>query len=457
MSNTDLRATPQARQAAQDVAAIIDAQPVSGFQIRVLLACAAVLFMDGFDTQAIGYVAPELVRVWGVPRPALGPVLTAGLFGLMIGALLLGPLADRIGRKRIILLSTLTFGVLSLATMLATNISELTLLRFVTGLGLGGALPNAVSMSAEYCPQRSRATLVMTMFCGFSVGAAVGGFIASALLPAYGWSSVFLVGGVMPLLALPFLALRLPESLRFLALSGRADRDVGAILSSMFPALRFAPDARFTVSEHKLDGIPVLHLLQGGRLVVTLLLWVVFFMSLLDIYFLASWLPTVLNGLGASISLSVFLGSLLQVGGVIGALVLGRFIDRFYARAMAAIYVLGTVAIAAIGQSGPSVALVGISIFLAGFCTVGGQGAANALAASYYPTSMRSTGVGWAFGIGRIGSILGPFLGGTLLALKWQPDHLFLAAALPAMIAALAAFALSFVGIRVKDTSDQTP
>ncbi len=441
---------------AHDLAAIVDAQPVSGFQIRLLLACAGVLFMDGFDTQAIGYVAPELVRVWGVPRPALGPVLTAGLFGLMIGALLLGPLADRIGRKRIILLSTFTFGVLSLATMLATNINELTLLRFLTGLGLGGALPNAVAMSAEYCPHRSRATLVMTMFCGFSVGAAVGGLIASALIPAYGWSSVFLVGGLMPLAALPLLAIKLPESLRFLALSGKADRDVGELLTSMFPVLHFGPEARFTVSEPKLAGIPVLHLMRGGRLVVTLLLWVVFFMSLLDIYFLSSWLPTVLNGLGASISLSAVLGALLQVGGVIGALVLGRFIDRFYARAMAAIYVLGMIAIAAIGQAGHSVALVGIAIFLAGFCTVGGQGAANALAASYYPTALRSTGVGWAFGIGRIGSIVGPLLGGALLALKWQPDDLFLAAALPAAIAALAAFALSFVGIRVKASVDQT-
>jgi AAHS family 4-hydroxybenzoate transporter-like MFS transporter len=431
-----------------DVPEFIDRQKVSGFQIRLLLTCAAVLFLDGFDTQAIGYVAPSIIHDWNVPRAALGPVFSASLFGLMIGALLFGPLADRIGRKWIILVSTAAFGVFSLATMRVNDVNDLMLLRFLTGLGLGGAMPNAVSMTAEFSPMRRRATMVMTMFCGFSIGAAVGGMISAWLIPEFGWRSVFLVGGAAPLLLLPFLAVRLPESVRFLALSGKADRDVADLLRTMFPAAKFAPDVRFSIAEPHTPGIPVVHLLRDRRAVVTLLLWVVFFMSLLDLYFLSNWLPTVLNGLGASVSVAVLLGSLLQVGGVIGALSLGRVMDKFSARALTIIYGVAMVAVALIGLAGQSVPLLAAAIFLTGFCIVGGQTSANAMAATFYPTSLRSTGVGWAFGVGRVGSIVGPMLGGVLLALHWAPDTLFLAASMPAGLAALAAMGLHGAGLR---------
>ena len=207
---------------AVDVAEFIDQQPVGGFQIRLLLTCAAVLFLDGFDTQAIGYVAPALAKEWGLTKAALGPVFSAGLFGLMIGALVFGPLADRIGRKKIIIFSTLAFGIGTLATAFVQDVNTLLAIRFLTGLGLGGAMPNAIAMTSEFSPHRRRATMVMIMFCGFSVGAALGGLLAAALIPQFGWRSVFVVGGVAPLLLVPILALRLPESVRFLALTGRA-------------------------------------------------------------------------------------------------------------------------------------------------------------------------------------------------------------------------------------------
>ena len=426
-----------------DVAEYIDTQPVGGFQIRLLLTCAAVLFLDGFDTQAIGYVAPALAREWGLTKGALGPVFSAGLFGLMIGALIFGPLADRIGRKKIIIFSTLAFGLGALATAFVQDVNTLLAIRFLTGLGLGGAMPNAIAMTSEFSPHRRRATMVMIMFCGFSVGAALGGLLAAALIPHFGWRSVFVVGGTTPLLLAPILALKLPESVRFLALTGRANERVAQLLGFINPKVAFAPATRFVVREPELAGIPVLHLFKGGRTLATLLLWVVFFMSLLDLFFLANWLPTVLNDLGASVSLAVAIGSMLQVGGVVGTLALGSIIDRFSFRALALVYFMGVFAVGAIGQFGHSAMFVTMAIFAAGFCIVGGQTAANALAAGLYPTSVRASGVGWALGIGRVGSIVGPLVGGALMTMKWSAGEVFVTAAGAALCAAAAAFSLS--------------
>ena len=426
-----------------DVAEFIDAQPVGGFQIRLLLTCAAVLFFDGFDTQAIGFVAPALAKEWGVTKVALGPVFSAGLFGLMIGALLFGPLADRVGRRKIIIVSTLAFGLGALATAFVNDVGSLIVIRFLTGLGLGGAMPNTVALTTEFNPRRRRATMVMIMFCGFSIGAALGGLLAAALIPQFGWRSEFVVGGVAPLLLAPILALRLPESVRFLALGRGADTRVAHLLLLVNPGAAFAPATRFVVDEPGLSGIPVQHLFTSGRTIPTLLLWVVFFMSLLDLYFLSNWLPTVLNDLGASLSQAAAIGSMLQVGGVVGTIALGSVIDRFSFRALALVYFAAVFAVGAIGQLGHSAIFVTVAIFAAGFCVVGGQIAANALAAGFYPTSVRATGVGWALGIGRVGAIVGPLIGGALLDMKWSPGEVFLAAAAAALCAALAALALS--------------
>ena len=433
----------QAGASSVDVADYIDQQPVGSFQIKLLLTCAAVLFLDGFDTTAIGYVAPSLAKEWGLTKNALGPVFSAGLFGLIIGALAFGPLADRVGRKKIIIFSTLAFGLGTLATAFIQDVNTLLVIRFLTGLGLGGAMPNTVAMTSEFNPHRRRATMVMIMFCGFSLGAALGGLLAAALIPQFGWRSVFVVGGAAPLLLVPILALRLPESVRFLALTGGANARVAQLLASINPKAGFAPGTQFVVHEPGLAGMPVLHLFRDGRTLVTVLLWVVFFMSLLDLYFLANWLPTVLNDLGASVSAAAVIGSMLQVGGVVGTFALGSVIDRFSFRALALVYFIAVFAIGAIGQLGHSIVFVTMAIFAAGFCTVGGQIAANALAAGFYPTSVRSTGVGWALGIGRVGSIIGPLVGGALMTAKWSTGSVFMAAATAAFCAALAAFTLS--------------
>ncbi|GAC1348639.1 MAG: hypothetical protein NVSMB18_37360 [Acetobacteraceae bacterium] len=314
MPNSEDAAIPHAGPTL-DLIAFIEAEPVGRRQITLLLMCAAVLFTDGFDAQAIGYIAPELAREWQLGRGALGSVFGAGLFGLLLGSTVFSPVADRIGRKGVVIGSTVAFGVMTLLTPLAHDVSTLTILRFLTGLGLGGAMPNTVALTAEISPHRRRATMVMAMFCGFSLGAAVGGLIAAAMIPLLGWRSVFVLGGLAPLVLAVVLSRTLPESVRFLALKGGQDRRIGSILAWLFPGRAVPPGTRFVVHEPALRGVPLRELFSDGRTTFTLLLWTVFFMSLLDLYFLSNWLPTVLNDLGASVSAAAVIGAMLQVGG----------------------------------------------------------------------------------------------------------------------------------------------
>jgi MFS transporter, AAHS family, 4-hydroxybenzoate transporter len=426
-----------------DVAGLIDQRPISPFQMRVVALCACVVFMDGFDTQAIGYVAPTLGKVWKLKAGALGPIFGAGLFGLMLGALIAGPIADRVGRRSVIVLSTLAFGLCSLLTVTADSLTSLMLWRLATGLGLGGAMPNAIALTSEYSPRRSRATLVMIMFCGFSLGSALGGMFAARLIPSFGWTAIFWLGGILPIALSLVLVLALPESPRLLALRGGEDRRIRTILAHIAPTLSFAAATRFVAREERLHGFTVPHLFGDGRALGTALLWIMFFMNLLDLYFLANWLPTVIHDAGVAVETAVIVTTLLQIGGVAGAVSLGWLIDRrspFHV--LSAAYLVAGLLIAAIGWAGGSLALLVPAVFGAGFCIVGAQIGANALAAAFYPTAIRSTGVGWALGIGRIGSIIGPVVGGIVLSLQWQTMSLFAIGALPALCAAAAALVM---------------
>jgi MFS transporter, AAHS family, 4-hydroxybenzoate transporter len=427
-----------------DVQQIIDSQPFRRYHLRLAALCAAAVFMDGYDAQAIGFVAPALTKVWNIQRSALSPVLSSGLLGMLIGALVFGPLADRFGRKRILVLCTLWFGIFSVLTATANSVQSMIVLRLITGLGLGGTMPNAIALTSEYMPKRLRATGVMLMFTGFSIGAAVGGLVAASMISRFGWQSVFIVGGVLPCFMTIFL-LALPESVRFLVLRGGADATVAGLLRKIAPDVQIPAGASFVLTERREKGFLVGRLFAEGRARLTLLLWILFFMSLLDLFFLNSWLPTIINDTGVSLERSIVITSMFQLGGAVGCFVLGRLFDRNASYQLLAWAYLGASAcVFFIGLASSSVTALTIMVLGAGFGVVGAQTGANSLAAESYPTGIRSTGVGWALGIGRIGSIVGPVLGGILLsAPQMKIERVFWAAALPPLIATAAAFALN--------------
>jgi MFS transporter, AAHS family, 4-hydroxybenzoate transporter len=426
-----------------NIAEIPDRCPVSGFQWMIFTLCALCLIMDGFDVQAMGYVAPALVHEWHIPTSVLGPVFSAALAGILIGSLLFSTIADRVGRRPVLIGGAFYFAVLTLLTAGAQSIHELLIIRFFAGLGLGGMMPNAMALVGEYSPKRIRVAAMMAASCGFTAGAALGGFLSAWLIPVFGWRAVFLFGGSIPLVIATLMIFFLPESLTLLVVRGRDRRRVLASLRHIDPQLTIDGNDRFVVPEENREGTPAIHLFRDGRSVVTLLLWVVNFMNLLNLYFLSNWIPTITHDAGYSTRIAVLVGAAVQAGGTVGALGNSWLIGRFgFVPALGVAFAVGCVSIGFIGQPFLSLSLLFVSVFIAGWCVVGGQPGINALAAVYYPTYLRSTGIGWGLGVGRLGAIAGPLLGGVLIAHHWATRDVFLAAAVPAAISAAATFAL---------------
>lgn len=432
---------PSSAGPAGHVDSALDTARFGRFHLTVAALCALVAGLDGFDTQAIAYVAPSITAAWDVAPAALGAVFSAGLIGLTVGAFLLGPLADRIGRRRVILGCVAAFGILSLATALATDVPTLIACRFLTGIGLGGAMPNLIALTSEYAPRRYKATLVTVMFCGFPLGSTLGGLVSAPLIEGFGWASVFLLGGVLPLALMPVLVFALPESLRFLARRPDAEGRVGDVIR------RVAPDASADAVATTLAVAragpaaapsPVAGLFREGRARTTAHLWTAFFMNLLVMYFLVNWLPSLLRASGLPLGVAVLSTAILNFGGVVGAIALGRLIDRRNPYPiLAAAYAASALFIGVLATAGANVPLLLIAAGLAGVGVVGSQIGLNAVTADYYPPEMRATGIGWALGVGRVGSIVGPVMGGALLAAGWSTQALILAATIPAAAAAI--------------------
>jgi len=418
-----------------DIPALIDSHPVSSFQKWILLLVGCAVVMDGFDVQAMGFVAPAIVHAWGIDKAALGPVFGAGLFGMLIGSLVLSICADRIGRRPVLLGATVFFALCMLATAFTRTLDQLLAMRFITGIGLGGIMANASALASEYSPLRRRVTLMMWVSCGFTGGAVLGGLISAMLIPLGGWQAVFAFGGVVPLVIAALMWRYMPESMQFLVLRGRKLDRVQGWLQRIAPEVRIGPGTRYVVHEARQDGAPVAELFRAGRGPATLLLWGINFMNLLNLFFLANWLPTIATEAGYSGGTAVLVGTLLQVGGVVGTVAMGPLIDRigFY-RVLVPIFAIAVLTIGVIGQPALPLALLLAVVTVSGFCVVGAQPALIALASSVYPTTVRATGMGWSLGIGRAGSIVGPVLAGWLIGLHWTNSALFIAAAVPALL-----------------------
>lgn len=428
-----------------DVQEVINAHPLSSFQKRVIFLCFLVVAIDGFDTAATGFIAPALKTQWGATPAELAPLFAAGLFGLMAGAFVFGPLADRFGRKPVLAITTVFFGLATLASAFAPDIQTLTALRFVTGLGLGGAMPAAITLTAELCPEQRRSSLVTLMFCGFTIGSASAGLAASSIVATFGWPGLLVVGGMLPILLAPLLFAMLPESPRYLATRGASPARVAAILKPMAPRVDFT-GVTFT-RPVKAPGSPVSQLFKDGLGLGTLLIWTTFFMSLLVFYLLSSWLPLLITTAGFSMANASLMGATLATGGTVGAILIGRLMDRFEPhKVLAGAYLIAGFFVILLGNAVSQPWLLVLAIFGAGFGVAGAQVGVNALAAGFYPTTSRATGVSWANAVGRTGSVLGSMVGGVLLSLGWDLATVFAAAALPAFLAAVAMFAKSRLG-----------
>ena len=425
------------------ITSIIDTKTMGSFQVRVVVLCAMTGFVEAFVINSSGYVAPALAKAYSITHAALGLFFSAGLFGLMLGALFIAPVADRIGRRPVLVGSLILFGLGALASSFARSLSVLAPLWFLTGLGVGGAMPNSIAMTSEYVPHRIRALVVMLTFNGFILGSVCAGLAASSLIKAFGVSSVWVIGGALPLLLAPVIWFALPESVRFLAAQGGRDDQVGALMRRIDPAL--PPDGVHYVLDERAGKASVAALFQDGRARRTLLLWTMVFCSLLEVFLLSTWLPTQIASLGVSVPIAIGIGVLLQIGGLAGV-ALSLTMNRLGpGLTLAAAFLLGAGAIAGIALVGGSVPGLAVCVLLAGFGVLGGQSASNAVAATSYPTEMRSTGVGWYFGVGRIGSIVGPSLAGVLLAAGISNRNVFLMAVIPALCAAAAAATLDLV------------
>lgn len=421
-----------------DIQAFINENPFTKYQWMILVLCFITVAMDGFDTAIIGFIASDLVQEWGVQKSALGPVMSAALVGLAVGALTAGPMADRIGRKKVLILSIVVFGGFSLLTAAATSLNQLTLLRFLTGLGLGAAMPNAATLMSEYAPERRRSLLVNLMFVGFPIGSSLGGFISAWLIPQYGWQSVLILGGVMPLILAVVLIFLLPESVRYLVAKNKSQQQVATILRRIAP---IAADTRFVL--HEAGGVQdksALGVIFSPRYALgTVMLCLTYFMGLLIFYLLTSWLPLLIRETGASMSQASIVTALFPLGGGIGVLILGALMDKFNPNKVVAVgWLLTGVFVCLVGFSTSSLVLMGVMVFIAGSIMNGAQSSMPALAAGFYPTQGRATGVAWMLGIGRFGGILGAFSGVFLMQAQLSFETIFMLLAIPALLSATA-------------------
>jgi MFS transporter, AAHS family, 4-hydroxybenzoate transporter len=425
------------------VGAMIDAAPISWLQARVILLCCLLMSVDGYDMQVASYVAPALVHDWGIDKTAFGAIFGVAQAGYLVGATLLGVVGDRVGRRAVICTGLGLFGVATLAAAFAHNIHELFVLRALAGVGLGACIANVLALATEYAPARHQAKTVALLFVCYTGGAALGGLLAASLIANLGWPSAFILGGAAPLILLFVVAALLPESIRYLALDPRNQARVanligrikGATLVSLEPGSPRVPRLPL--------GRSVLALFQDGNAVPTLILWGGFVTAFIGHFFLTSWVPLLVASRGMSSSVAAISGAFLQAGGALGSAACGMVIDRRGFKTVAVAFLVSVPVVASIGFACVNEAALFAAVFIAGALVLGGQIGLNSFAATMYATPIRSTGTGWAFGVGRLGAIVGSLSATVLLGLGLSADWLFPLGSTPFIVCAACMYALA--------------
>lgn len=430
---------------AVDIQRFIDDNKFSTFQWLVFAICFLVILLDGFDTAAIGYIAPSLIKEWGVAKPQLAPVLSAALAGLAIGAVIIGPLADRLGRKFLLAGAVFVLGAASLVSAAAANLEELVTWRFITGLGLGAAMPLAVTLGSEFAPTRRRAVLTSAMFTGFPLGAALGGFLSGWMIPQWGWRSILQVGGVLPICLALVILLVLPESVRYLVARGASAERIRAVLSRISATLGEA--GQFVLGETMRARVAADHGKVGVALILSrsyvlgsVMLWLTYGMGIVIFYALINWMPILLEDSGLDPKTAMLVTSLFPLGGV-GAIAFGFLMDKYNANRVIMVgYLITAGCIYAIGQTAGNLGWLVVMVIIGGAVMNTVQTSLPALAAAFYPTAGRATGVAWMMAIGRIGAVAAPFLVAELHRRQFSFAEIFAVLAIPGVIAAIALF-----------------
>jgi MFS transporter, AAHS family, 4-hydroxybenzoate transporter len=425
-----------------NVTRLIDSGPLTGFQIATILGCALVNLFDGIDTQSIGVAAPFIADGLGIKLANFGPIFSSALVGATIGAATFGQLADRFGRRTLLLIAAAIIGVFTILTALATSVPMLVAFRVLAGLGLGGATPCIISLTAEYAPARLRATLVTLMWSSFPLGGMIGGLMNTYLLVHVGWRAIFFIGGVLPLVLVVVLLVYLPESIKFLV-TRRNDNDAVRRIVARLRVRDLPAGSQFVIEEERLAGGPIRHLFTEGRTLGTLFLWVPFFMGFGVLTVVTLWTPTLLKLNGIPPAATAFVIAFNGLGAFIGQSTAGHLMQRFGIMAVLfPAFLAGTAATVLLGYGASSVALAATGIGLVGLFLGLGTAGTIALSALIYPTPIRSTGVGAGMAMGRFGQIVGPLIAGALLGAGWGADRIMMVIACGGIIGAI--FVLMF-------------
>lgn len=409
-----------------NVSEIFEAGRFTPYQFLVCFLCFLVTFLDGFDLTLVGVALPKIADTLRADPKALGVALGISQFGPVVGAIVFGMLADRWGRKGTLIFATLLFGVFTFVTAFLTSVAQLTLYRFIAGVGLGGAVPSVLSLGAEYSPSRIRATVLTTMYAGVPGGSMVGGLCAAYLIPHYGWESLFVVGGLIPGLLCLVMLFFLPESLEFLAHRGNKELKIRKILSRVMP-FGEGEEVHFTTTEKKASGgVPIARLFTEGRGVTTILLWFIVSLASYMVWIMAAWAPTLLRNSGATVQQYSVAYASLMFGAMVASICNGRLMDKMNPfRVLAVGFTLAFFFLAAFGIfAGGSFAVALILSIGCGMFINGSHTGTLAAATLAYPPSIRSTGIGWAYAIGKGGAAIAPAVGGFMLSRGWSPGSI---------------------------------